>query len=75
MEPLNNDASFADILVTSVAAPFAERSISLTLTHRDSEAQFLCGVPGVRTLFQGNSCLKCAIKQAREEQFKIVIQS
>ena len=55
--------------------PSEQRRLSLTLTHRNPEAQFLCCVYGIRTLFQGGSCLNCAIEQALREEFQMVIQS
>lgn len=65
-----------DIFLTSVASPAAEEKyLSIVLTHGNPEAQFLCGVPGIRTLFQANSCLNCAMKEARERGFRILIQS
>jgi hypothetical protein len=64
------------IIPTSVAEPLATgKRISLVLTHRNPEAQFLCGTPNVPTLFQWNSCLNCVVKEARENGFRMIIQS
>lgn len=65
-----------DIITTSLANPSGlEEKIYLVLTHGNPEAQFLCGNWGTRTLFQGNSCLNCVIKDARQNEFRMVIQS
>lgn len=74
-EPLDkNNGEY--VIPTSVAAPLATgKRISLVLTHRNPEAQFLCGIPNVPTLFQWNSCLNCVAKEARENGFRMIIQS
>lgn len=66
----------ADIMTTSVVAPLGQEDcISLVTTHQNPEAQFLCGMPDVPTLFQGGSCLNCAVKEGREKGIRMIIQS
>jgi hypothetical protein len=72
-----------DILPTSVVAPAITcpesgngEYLCLTMTHMNPEAQFLCGgFPYVPTLFQGGSCLNCVVREAKENGFKMIIQS
>lgn len=78
--PLDNVGSenAADVVPTKVRTDGELKGrIGLFLTHGDPEAQFLCLVhsPGLRTLFQGNCCLNCAVRDAREEGYNLIIQS
>jgi hypothetical protein len=63
------------VIMTSVAAPLASKKayVAVTLTHWNAEAQFLCCVAGVRSLYHRNCCLPCAIAQARSERIYLVI--
>jgi hypothetical protein len=62
------------LVLTSVTSPVASgERLSLALTHCNPEAQFLCCAPGVRILFQGNSCLNCAVKHAQDNRFGLII--
>lgn len=64
------------IMTTGLEAPLAGNShISVVLTHGNSEAQFLAGVPDIPTLFQGESCLGCCFKIARSMGYRLIIQS
>ena len=49
--------------------------IGMVLTHNNAEAQFLACELGAPTLFQGESCLDCAVKEAYELGMELVIQS
>jgi hypothetical protein len=66
--PLDKNLS-DQVVTTSVATPVIspehhpKAKLSLALTHDNSEAQFLSCEYRVRTLFQGNSCLNCAVKK------------
>jgi len=51
------------------------QTIAMALTHKNAEAQFLACVLTVPTLFQGDSCLECAVKEAYELEMELVIQS
>ena len=73
-EPLPESPSPVE-LTTSVDEQLERPLLSLTLTHCNSEAQFLCCVYGIRTLFQADSCLNCAIEEALQAEFQMVIQS
>jgi hypothetical protein len=74
-DPLQQDNA-ANVMTTSVATPTAPKGkIALVLTHGSPEAQFLCGCYGTRTLFQGDSCLNCVVKEARRNGFRMIIQS
>jgi hypothetical protein len=72
--PLNKKKNHL-VMPTSVATPLAAGNlISITLTHNNPEAQFLCcKVPGV--LFQGRACLNCAVDEAVGEKCKLIIQA
>jgi hypothetical protein len=63
------------VVPTSAAAPIATGNlISIALTHKNPEAQFLsCGLRSA--LFQGNACLNCAVDEAVRENCKLIIQS
>jgi len=71
------------VVSTSVLAPALPvvtreetlSKIAMVLTHRNPEAQFLACKFGLRTLFQGNSCLDCAVKEAYKFGYELVIQS
>lgn len=64
------------VVPTSVEAPLhSGKRISMPLTYCSPEAQFLCCVMGVRTLLQSNCCLNCAVKEAIDGAFSMVIQS
>jgi len=70
------EGNVGNILTSTVEAPLATGDrISIVLTHRNPEAQFLCGMPDVPMLFQGRTCLNCAVKEAKERGFKMIIQS
>ena len=72
-DAIDNDPT---VMPTSAASPVArEGLISLAGKHQDPKAQFLCGVRGVRTLFQGDSCLRCAIDHARNHGSRMIIRS
>lgn len=77
-KPLGQSTSL-QVTPTSVLAPVActERTtdISVALTHKNPEAQFLACNYGTRTLFQGDSCLNCAVKEALELRSESIIQS
>jgi len=65
-----------DIFPTSVGSPLApEGYIAMVLTHGDPEAQFLCGAVRGDSLLQSNSCLNCAVREARKRGCKMIIQS
>ncbi|KAI0410734.1 hypothetical protein F5X98DRAFT_384991 [Xylaria grammica] len=65
-----------NVITTGVEAPVASQGrTSLVLTHGVSEAQILAGVLGVPSLFQGESCLNCMLKDANENGFQLLIQS
>jgi hypothetical protein len=49
--------------------------IGMVLTHKSPEAQFLACVPDTPTLFQGDSCLDCAVEHADKSGFELIIQS
>jgi len=49
--------------------------IGMVLTHKNAEAQFLACVLDLPTLFQGDSCLDCAVERACEMGVEQVIQS
>ncbi|KAF2964209.1 hypothetical protein GQX73_g9370 [Xylaria multiplex] len=66
----------ASVIRTGVEAPVAsDGRISVVLTHNNSEAQFLAGVRGVPSMYQGISCLGCMINRAKEGGFQLLIQS
>ena len=48
--------------------------IGMVLTHKNAEAQFLACVWDKPTLFQGDSCLNCTVKEAYELGVELVIQ-
>lgn len=50
-------------------------ALGMALTHQSPESQFLACVPRTPTLFQGDSCLDCAVEQAHAAGFELVIQS
>jgi len=58
--------------VVPVPRPQMSR-IVLMLTYGSPKARFLACGNGGRTLFMGNSCLNCAVKQAKEEGFDVII--
>jgi len=49
--------------------------IAVIPTHGDPEAQFLCNETELPTLVQGNSCLNCSLDDARENGFRILLQT
>jgi hypothetical protein len=51
------------------------REIGIVLTHKNAEAQFLACATGASALFQGDSCLNCAVEEAYDYGYDIVIQS
>lgn len=63
------------IKATSVIAPVAsgKGAISVTLTQRSGEAQFLCCIQGIRQIYQGDCCIACAVAQAQEKGYSVVI--
>lgn len=63
------------VMATCVTAPVASgtKAIGVTLTHRDGESQFLCCTSEVRQLYQGDCCISCAVTQAREQEYAVVI--
>jgi len=70
------------VVSTSVLAPALVwtreetlSKIAMVLTHRNPEAQFLACHLNTRTLFQGDSCLDCAVKEAYKFGCGLVIQS
>lgn len=64
------------VVRTGVEAPVAsDNRISMVLTHDHGEAQFLAGVRGVPSIYQGISCLGCMINTAQEGGFQLLIQS
>ncbi|KAI1745755.1 hypothetical protein F4680DRAFT_443224 [Xylaria scruposa] len=66
----------ASVIATGVEAPVASNNrASVTLTHGNDEAQILAGVLGVPSLFQGRSCLNCMLEDAKEDGFRLLIQS
>jgi len=72
--PLEPHAS--NVVVESVdyvPPPLTSRPIAVILTHGSPEARFLACGNGGRTLFMGKSCLNCAVKQAKEEGFNVII--
>ena len=48
---------------------------SITLTSGNPESQFLCCLRGVPTIFQGNSCLDCVMREAKKQKVRHIIQS
>ncbi|KAI0855021.1 hypothetical protein F4860DRAFT_522036 [Xylaria cubensis] len=66
----------ASVIKTGVEAPAAsDGRISVVLTHDNREAQFLAGVRGVPSVYQGISCIGCMISSAKEGRFQLLIQS
>ena len=74
-----------EILTTTVDAPLAEDEwdgggkpdggiLSVVLVHGSPEAQLLAGVEGARSIFQGDSCLGCAVAEAQRGKFALLIQ-
>jgi hypothetical protein len=64
------------VVTTSVEKPLATRQrLSLVLTHGNPEAQFLSLWSCTRTLYQAQSCLNCAVAEAREKCFRLIISS
>ncbi|KAI1313352.1 hypothetical protein F5Y03DRAFT_406603 [Xylaria venustula] len=64
------------IIATGVEAPVSsDERTSVVLTHGDKEAQFLAGVLGIPSLFQGGSCLNCMLQDANAGGFRLLIQS
>ena len=65
------------VVTTSVATPVARtgKRISITLTHGNPEAQFLCCNKGAQALYQSRCCLNCAVQEAKAGGFSMVIQS
>ena len=74
--PLDKKNS-SSVIATSVAAPKASRSnvVAVVLTRQNPEAQFLACVQNTKILFQGPSCLNCAVKTAKEFGYKVVIEN
>jgi sulfur transfer complex TusBCD TusB component (DsrH family) len=63
-------------LASGVDTPVAsDGRTSVALTHGNVDAQFLAGVSGVPTLFQGGSCLNCSMREAKDKGFELLIQS
>jgi hypothetical protein len=63
------------VIKTSVAAAQgAENITSITMTHGNGEAQFLCCGYGNRIILQSGCCLTCAVQQAAIGEFSMVIQ-
>ena len=61
------------VVTTSVATPIAlGKRISITFTHGDPEAQFLCCTKGARALYQSRCCLNCAVQEAKTRGFSRV---
>ncbi|KAK6340179.1 hypothetical protein TWF730_001947 [Orbilia blumenaviensis] len=64
------------IVATGVEAPLASRGrLSVASVHKNSVAQYLVGIQGARSLFQGNSCLDCVMKKAQLDGYQLLIQS
>ncbi|KAK6520056.1 hypothetical protein TWF506_000346 [Arthrobotrys conoides] len=64
------------IAATGIDAPLANgERLSMALVHGNGAAQFLAGVHGIRSLFQGSSCLDCAVNKAQLENYQLLIQS
>jgi hypothetical protein len=66
------------IVTTSVISPLTDDNdrLAIALAHLNPEAQFLCCESGVQILFQGGSCLNCAVQQARHNpMIRLLIQS
>ena len=74
-DPLSAENT-GNTMATSVASPLAEgNKISIILTHNNPKAQLLSGLDNVTVLFQGSGCLNCAVQTAKENGFKVIIQS
>ncbi|KAK3940410.1 hypothetical protein QBC46DRAFT_288326 [Diplogelasinospora grovesii] len=70
-----NLEKYDGIIATGVGAPIPPNGlVSVVLTHGDPEAQLLSGVAGVRTMIQGDGCLRCMIMEAGEKGFRMLIQ-
>ncbi|KAH6669979.1 hypothetical protein B0J14DRAFT_109140 [Halenospora varia] len=56
-----------DVVTTSVAKPLAKDKMKVAIAQTQSNrvAQFLCGQPRVRALWQKDCCLNCAFEQAK----------
>jgi hypothetical protein len=67
--------NLANVVTTSVASPVpkAKGAFGLTLTHGNEEAQFLCCEVGSMALYQGDCCLTCALKEAKENGMRLII--
>jgi hypothetical protein len=70
------EAKLADqVIATSAEAPSAKgkNRRAVTLTQKNTESQFLCCTTGVPSLYQGDCCLTCAVEQAREGEYTMII--
>ncbi|KFY68596.1 hypothetical protein V498_10595 [Pseudogymnoascus sp. VKM F-4517 (FW-2822)] len=67
--------NLANVFTTSVASPVpkAKAAIGLTLTHGNAEAQFLCCEVGSMALYQGDCCLTCSLKEAKDSGVRLII--
>jgi hypothetical protein len=79
-DPRNPLSSRYDYVVpVSVEYDFPCPPLSMALTHKNREAQFLaCSIgewTGVSALFQGECCLDCAVEQALSLEYQVIIQS
>lgn len=71
--PLNLD-DCKDAVTTSVASTGASgKKIAIAQVQRNSIAQLLCCTPGKRSLIQTDCCLHCALLQATEGRFGMII--
>jgi hypothetical protein len=49
--------------------------LAVVLTHNNPEAEFVACTEYTRALFQGDSCLQCALSEAYQSGYELVIQS
>ena len=62
------------VRTTSIYSPYAPGWISVVQTHHNPTAQFLA-CENVPTLWLKDCCLNCAVRQAKNESFEIIIVS
>lgn len=71
------DAPPNSIFLTTVKSPPSQKldSIAVSMTLGNPTAQLLCCEPGVKAILMQDCCLDCAIEQAKQGDFKLIIVS
>ncbi|KAH7397163.1 hypothetical protein BKA66DRAFT_453754 [Pyrenochaeta sp. MPI-SDFR-AT-0127] len=66
-----------EIFLTSVSAPRSSKrgSMAVAMTQSNPTAQLLCCEPGVRSVLMQDSCLDCAVIEAVENSYDVIIVS